>query len=203
MKTIEITDDVYKSLANLIVGFEDTPNSVIERLLNAFENKEKKPELVFYPEDEVKFKKLLMRDKKAEVTLFKKDGNVEISVWQATKIHDKSNLRANIWSGHLRNWKEKGVIKADFYIYERPTDTLLNRDFFTQCETLSPLLNVPYRFLIELEFEQTIQGPTGAKNLVIQLHDGQDLSVIQNNPYFDASSKRIVVPQSAINYPLD
>lgn len=39
MKTIEISENVYKSLADLAIGFEDTPNSVIERLLTAFSNK--------------------------------------------------------------------------------------------------------------------------------------------------------------------
>lgn len=72
MKTIETSEEVYKGLADLIVGFDDTPNSVINRLLEESANKNIKPELGFYPSVERTFKKLLLRDKKAELVLYKK-----------------------------------------------------------------------------------------------------------------------------------
>lgn len=44
----------------------------------------------------------------------------EVLTWNASKLHENSNLRANIWSGHLRNWKDKEVIRAEFSIYDLP-----------------------------------------------------------------------------------
>lgn len=203
MKNIEVSETVYNQLAALVVGFGDTPNSVIERLIAASEQKNKRPNLSFLPEDEIKFKKLLLRDKKAEVALFKEDGAIEVLVWQATKIHENSNLRANIWSGHLRNWKEKKVIKAEFSIYTKPIDHFKDEHFFKICEILSPIINVPYRILIEYDFEYRTEGGTGVKDLIVELSDGQDLALLENNQYFNANSKTILVPQSATSYPFD
>ncbi|MFW8591050.1 hypothetical protein ACOI22_09635 [Glaciecola sp. 2405UD65-10] len=202
-KNIEVSESVYNQLADLAIGFDDTPNSVIERLIAASEQKNKKPDLLFLPEDEKRFKKLLLRDKKAEVALFKEDGSIEILVWQATKIHENSNLRANIWSGHLRNWKEKKVIKAEFSIYAKPVDHFKDKDFFEKCEVLSPIINVPYRILTEYEFEYRIAGGIGVKDLIVEFSDGQDLALLENSQYFDAQTKTIVVPQSATSYPFD
>ncbi len=43
MKTIEISLDVYNKLYELATGFDDTPNLVIQRLINHFYNSQKIP----------------------------------------------------------------------------------------------------------------------------------------------------------------
>lgn len=202
MKNIEVSDSVYERLAKKIIDFSDTPNSVIERLLNSAEDKVSKPNLCFYPVDEVKFKKLLLRDKKAEVALYKNSGEIEVLVWNASKLKDTSNIKANIWSGYLRNWEEKGIRKAEFSIYERPVDANRNTEFFLLCERLSPLINIPYKVLIELEFEQTIEELDGHEMLILQFYDGQNLDLLEHSPFFNSSMKRIEAYQHEIGYPL-
>tara|TARA_R110000772_G_scaffold110305_8_gene213868 strand:+ start:2110 stop:2721 length:612 start_codon:yes stop_codon:yes gene_type:complete len=202
MKTIEISEIVHDKLSKLVKGFGETPNSVIERLLNEAEGNNFKPSLIFYPEDETRFKKLLMRDKKAEVILYKDNGELEILRWNAVRFKESSNIKANIWSGYLRNWEAKGIKRAEFSIYEKPIDSFRDHEHFKLCETLSPLLNVPYKILIELEFEQSIENCDGEDLLMIQFHDGQNLTLLENNEYFDSLTNSIRIPQHNLNYPL-
>jgi hypothetical protein len=70
--------------------------------------------LSFYPDDERAFKALLLERKVAYGALYKEDGTVEHVVWSAERLRESSNLRGNIFSGYLRNWKEKGIIRAEF-----------------------------------------------------------------------------------------
>ncbi|MFT6906010.1 MAG: putative CopG family antitoxin [Oleiphilaceae bacterium] len=202
MKTIEISESVYDRLAKKVIGFGDTPSLVIERMLDEIEGASVKPSLTFSPEDESDFKKLLLRDKVAEVALYKKNGEIEILVWNASKLKESSNIKANIWSGYLRNWEEKGIIKAEFSIYGRPVDAFRDHKFFDLCKALSPLINVPYKNLIECDFSHLIEARDGENVLEIQFSDGQDLDLLTSNEYFESSTKRITIPQHCLNYPL-
>lgn len=124
---IRVPDELYRKLEKLAVGF-DTPTSVIERLVNLHGNLDvseeewaesktsKKPELIFYPKDESEFKALLIEQKKADVTLHTKDGKSESFVWNANRFKEDSNLRGNLWSGFLRGWEEKEIVKAEFRV---------------------------------------------------------------------------------------
>ena len=125
---IRIPEGLYKRLENLAEGF-DTPANVIEKLLNQYSDDglsvddleaipSKKPQLVFYPENDDDFKDLLITHKKAYIRLHKKDGTIENIIWKANRFSKNSNLRGNLWSGYLRGWKAKGVIKAELAINE-------------------------------------------------------------------------------------
>ncbi len=126
---VRIPDELFRKLEKLAVGF-DTPAAVIERLINLHGNLDvsenewndskqfKKPELIFYPSDEEKFRQLLLREKKAYVLLHNVSGWAELYEWNAGKFSEKSNLRGNIWSGFLRGWREKEIVKAEFFIKE-------------------------------------------------------------------------------------
>jgi len=125
---IRIPESLYKRLENLAEGF-DTPANVIEKLLNQYSDDglsvddleaipSKKPQLVFYPENDDDFKDLLITHKKAYIRLHKKDGTIENIIWKANRFSKNSNLRGNLWSGYLRGWKAKGVIKAELAINE-------------------------------------------------------------------------------------
>jgi len=201
MNTIDVSDSVYERLSKLVTGFGDTPNNVIERLLDKTDNVSKKPSLSFYPEDESRFKELLLSNKKAEVCLYKADGEIEVIVWNALKFSESSNIKANIWSGYLRNWQEKGITKAEFTIYEKPIHHFREEEFYKTCEHLSPLINIPYRLLIDLEFDHSIESIDGENNLVVQFWSGQDLTLLENNEFFDSFTKQFIIPQHNLNYP--
>ena len=101
---------------------------VLERILNEYEGVEEitadaptrslrsKPELVFHPRDEREFLKGLVKNGAAWVHVYKDDGTVETSTWHASRMTLESNLRANIWSGRLRDWSQKGIVKAEFFL---------------------------------------------------------------------------------------
>jgi hypothetical protein len=126
---IRISDSLYRRLEGYAEGF-DTPALVIEKLLDdhdgiSAEDKSiakvpmsarPKPELIFYPADEAEFLKQLVQNDTSWVYIHLIDGSVVPSVWDASRMTLGSNLRANIWSGRLREWKEKGIVKAEFFI---------------------------------------------------------------------------------------
>ncbi|MCX8800361.1 hypothetical protein NOL29_03340 [Vibrio parahaemolyticus] len=153
-RTIEITVETYARLEKLAVGF-DSPEAVINRLLDQAEGKpETKPTLMFFPEDETEFKRELIKTKEAEVVLYKVDGTREVSRWNANKLTESSNLRGNLWSGLLRNWKEKGIKKAEFsvlplaVVYPDGGDDRVGLD-----KALSLQLNLTYEEMQSLEYE--------------------------------------------------
>lgn len=115
-RQIEISDETYERLAKMVIGF-DSPENVISRLLNQAEGKTiQKPELFFEPESEDEFKVQLLKSKEAEITLYKNDGSREILYWNASRFKPESNLRGNLWSGQLRGWQQKGIVKAELIV---------------------------------------------------------------------------------------
>ncbi|MEX3074100.1 hypothetical protein AB3Y13_20315 [Vibrio alginolyticus] len=152
--TIDITVETYSRLEKLAVGF-DSPEAVIKRLLDKAEGKpETKPTLTFIPEDEIEFKRELIKSKEAEVVLYKVDGTREVSRWNANRLTESSNLRGNLWSGLLRNWKEKGIQKAHFVVlplaqfYPDGSTDRVDID-----KALSLQLNLTYEEMQLLEYE--------------------------------------------------
>ncbi len=116
MKIIELNDEIFKRLESKAIGF-DTPEMVIKRLLDEVDGQpQNRPEIIFEPSDEVLFKKKLIEKQKAKIVLYKTDGSNEVINWNAKKFNENSNLRANLWSGYLRDWKEKNIIKAQLSI---------------------------------------------------------------------------------------
>lgn len=128
--TIHISSRVYEGLKGLAEPFE-TPTGVIQRLLDVHYGNsegggspkttpipmpEGRPILSFTPSDEDVFKAMLIDRKQAQVVLHLSDGSTESVTWIAERFSTNSNLRANIWSGYLRGWKEKGIVKAEFTI---------------------------------------------------------------------------------------
>ncbi len=120
---IRISDQLYSRLEGLAEGF-DTPANLIERLLDQCDGINKpvhkkatnKPLLVFTPSDENDFKEQLLKHKRASVRLHKQNGTIENRMWTVNRFSKDSNLRGNLWSGIMRGWKTKGIIKAEFSI---------------------------------------------------------------------------------------
>ena len=116
---IEISKHLYSRLSKHVEGFEK-PESVIERILNYYENRRgaSKPEIFFIPNENV-FKEFLLEKKVAWKVLEFTDGSTELERWSATRFSESSNLKANLWSGTLRNWQVKGIKKLTLSI-EKP-----------------------------------------------------------------------------------
>lgn len=116
---IDITEELYLRLGTHSVGFE-TPAQVIERLLDHYEAKDnlKRPVVEFSP-DEAEFKRNLVRLKSAWKELHFNDGSVRVEEWVASQFKETSNLKSNIWSGPLRDWKSKGIKKLILFT-EKP-----------------------------------------------------------------------------------
>lgn len=149
---IEISELTLERLEKMAIGF-DTPEGVITRLLDLAENKKEiKPDLVFNPGDENRFKSLLIKDKLAEVIIYKNDSTREVTQWNANKFNEKSSLRGNLWSGFLRDWKSKGIAKIELTIYPKPTihDDI---DTFQQKKRLAIALNLTFSEVLPLDFE--------------------------------------------------
>ncbi len=114
--TLNITDETFQRLEARAVGF-DKPEAVIIRLLDEIEGKTTvKPDLIFHPADENEFKQQLIRRKEAQIVLYKADGSSEKLYWNANRFTEESNLRGNLWSGYLRGWKKKNIVKAEISI---------------------------------------------------------------------------------------
>lgn len=129
-QVIRISDELYKRLAAYTVGF-DTPSNVIERILNEYEgvtktedesehvklrNSPRKLEITFRPATEKAFKEKFLEAKKASIKIFYTNGEVETLEWFSPRFAESSNVSANLRSGCLRNWKEKGIFKAEVSI---------------------------------------------------------------------------------------
>lgn len=202
MKNIEISQETYKRLEQLATGFSDTPDFVISRLLDGLDNKpEKKPELVFFPDDEEKFKHLLIRDKFAEITFYLNDGSRNVQVWNAKKFSESSNLRANLWSGQLRDWKAKGIIKAELSIFPKRQNHEDAGEYAVRRAT-SSILNIPFSELQDIDFDYEIAESEGQKCLIINFHDTCDMDKLGHIPGFDKASKSVTIGENELNYPL-
>jgi len=70
-------------------------------------------EIIYFPNDEISFKKLLLQTKRAYILLHMTDGTTALKEWNAPKFGDDSNVGRNLRSGYLRNWKQKGIFKAE------------------------------------------------------------------------------------------
>lgn len=120
-QVIRISDDLFKRLETHATGFV-TPSNVIEKLLNFYEGKESKEKAqsassleIIYPDgSEELFKTELLEKKKAFVKLIYTNETSDIKEWNASKSFSKdSNVAGNLRSGILRNWKKKGIYKAE------------------------------------------------------------------------------------------
>jgi hypothetical protein len=125
---IRISDILHSRLGNHAVNFE-TPTEVIGRILAYYEENDGKGieiakkkikqssgfsnslEIVYCPSDEKVFKQKLVEKKQAFVQIFYIDGHVEEKEWNASRFKSSSVLKNNLYSGHLRGWKERGIWK--------------------------------------------------------------------------------------------
>lgn len=113
---VSISDDVYRRLEALAVGFDSAEES-------GSKSSENKPSLTFVP-DEAAFKNELIARNKVQVVLHLKNGERDAIHWNTSRFQPNSNLRANFWSGILRNWKDKEIPSAELSVLPRATTIL-------------------------------------------------------------------------------
>lgn len=127
MIEIKINRSTFKRLESLAVGF-DTPDAVINRLIDEVQGRpEKKPTISFNPKVESEFKQKLLDQRIAEVCIHFTDSTKQFFEWNAKKLTATSNLKANLWSGFLRDWKSRGITSISLTVLERPIDSELLR----------------------------------------------------------------------------
>ncbi|BDD89186.1 hypothetical protein [Desulfofustis limnaeus] len=127
-KVIRIPIELYDRLSVHAEGF-DTPADVIQRILDYYEGEvvetsgltpemtQERPrtlEIRYYPDnDEQEFKRALLEKRRAYLHLYKTNGTVEMHEWNAEKFTESSSVSGNLRSGYLRDWKKKGIYKAE------------------------------------------------------------------------------------------
>lgn len=130
-QVIRISDEIYSRLESHAVGF-DTPQNIIEKLLDFYETSDDATEqpvnvnaslkeavnldIIYYPND-VQFKVDLLSCKEAYIKLTKTDGTSEIKHWNASRFTEDSSVNGNLRSGFLRDWRKKGICKAELSTY--------------------------------------------------------------------------------------
>ena len=177
-RKIEISNELFKRLEQLAVGF-DTPETVIVRLLDSLEGvSSKKPLLTFSPENESDFKKELIKSKEAEVVIYKNDNIREITRWKAHRFTETSNLRGNLWSGMLRDWKSKGITKVDISIL--PVSLNIPDDETEQIKRLALEFGLTFDEMSTLFYEvDTNESDDGMiYNYIVQFNDDCDKEIL-------------------------
>jgi len=192
---INLTEDIFKRLEAKAIGF-DTPEMVIKRLLDEVDGKPViKPVITFDPSDENDFKKCLLETKEAEIAIYKADGTREIFHWNAPNFGEYSNLRRNLWSGYLRGWKEKNIVKAELIILPRSTTD--PEDNTGQIKMLSLEIGLKYEELESLDYtilnnesndglvyvhrvEFHEDSPEEILNMIEGLYDGRFVDISSN-----------------------
>ncbi len=177
-RTIDITNATFLRLERLAVGF-DTPEAVINRLLDKVEGHTvTKPKLTFFPVDEEEFKNELIKFKEAEVVIFKKDGSREITHWKANRLNESSSLRGNLWSGLLRGWKSKGIMKADLFIL--PSASAHTDDETERTKILALEFQLTYEEMEHLTYDiDTNESSDGQiYNYIIQFNEENDPKIL-------------------------
>lgn len=165
MPQITLSDEVYKRLEQHAIGF-DTPEQVIVRLIDLAEGTStSKPELIFTPSDDNDFKSDFLASGHAEVTLYFNTGKREIIHWEAKRFNANSNLRANLWSGYLRNWKDKGIIKAELNVL--PRETSHPEDDTRNTRLLAHELDLKYEELCEIEGLYEVHPQTTSDDMLV------------------------------------
>lgn len=154
-----ITTATYERMEKYAVGFDDTPDKAINRLIDSIEyaTGEKavkqnpyKPDLSFHNKTEDEFQEYLIKSKMAEMVIHYSDASHEVQQLDAPGFNEYSDLRSLLWSDILSNWEQKKVIKVELDIY----CPAIERELGVSGDILrivSKTLNIPLKQLIKYE----------------------------------------------------
>ena len=98
-------------------------SAAIDRLLDNQQGKavsrseNSRLEVVYFPEGEENFKRALLAidssRRVAHIRIHYFGGRIAYKKWRAADIDANSLIRGNLASGHLRDWRQKGIVKAE------------------------------------------------------------------------------------------
>ena len=174
-----ITTTTYKRIEKYAVGFDDTPDKTIVRLLDIIENlndtniktqKPNKPELSFHHNSESEFEEELIKSKMAEVVIHYRDGSHKVNIWNASHFNERSDLRAHLWSEYLSDWEEEKIIKAELDTYNSVIEKTIGISNHI-LRAVNVALNVPYKQLIKHE-TQIVRHDSPTPHLAISFNNG-------------------------------
>ena len=125
-KTITLTSELFSRLEQFAATGE-SPEQVIEKLVGLAEDRQAqaqktRPTLSFVPKSEPEFIATLLTSKRAEVILHSHNSVREVRHWNATKFTANSRLRANVWNGPLKGWKNRDVSAVEVSVLPSPLD---------------------------------------------------------------------------------
>lgn len=101
-----------------IITIEDQSDEQAPNINNEDTNNNQILPIEFFPEDILEFKELLLKHKRAIISIYYNGGNKEIKEWNASKITQKSDIIRNLRSRNefrQGNWQESNIklIKAE------------------------------------------------------------------------------------------
>ena len=98
-------------------------SAAIDRLLDNQQGKavsrseNSRLEVIYFPEGEENFKQALLAidssRRVAHIRIHYFGGRIAYKKWRAADIDENSLIRGNLASGHLRDWRQKGIVKAE------------------------------------------------------------------------------------------
>jgi len=74
-------------------------------------------QLILLPDPKT-FREKLLKFHCAKLTIIYNDGRIKEDIWNAKNITESSNIIGNIRSGYLRDWRQKGIVRATFEVEE-------------------------------------------------------------------------------------
>lgn len=89
----------------------------------------------YSPEGEENFKRALLKNKRAFIRIHYGDGRPPVvKEWNAANISRESTVHGNLASGHLRDWRDKNICRAEVSIDPQSVDG--PRDYLAEGEYL-------------------------------------------------------------------
>ena len=114
MKKIDISEENYVALCSWTKSSE-TINDALTRLV-----KMKKPYISYGNVNLEEFKEALLSSRVAQVCVEYYDRKErDLLIWKATKIKEDSNIRGNIQSNYLRDWRSKRISGVNVDVLEQ------------------------------------------------------------------------------------
>jgi hypothetical protein len=134
-QVIRIPISLYKRLENHVTGFDNSPAKIIEKILDFYENNKglvidnpvsvtipspppsNSLEIIYHPyNNQDSFSRDFLKKQLAYIRVYKTDGSTEVFTWRLRESQGftiNSSVKANLMTGRLRGWKEKGIYKAE------------------------------------------------------------------------------------------
>lgn len=78
------------------------------------------PDIIYHladgsPVSERECQDAIIAAKAATVRIHYADGGVKDKQWRAENLQEHSYLRGNLKTGYLRNWRDRGIVKAEVF----------------------------------------------------------------------------------------